>query len=93
MRIEFKSSDEVWRRRGRPRKEVPEEVKELANRTYRTRIACVLHIDPEDEEEAAELLKQLHLYARHEGRKMRTGRLGDELRFQMVDKTSRKEAA
>lgn len=93
MRIETAPKKEVWRGRGRPRREVPPIVKHEADRTYRTGQVGVITVRPDEEEELKELLGYLRSYANSLGRRMVIQREEDVVRFEMVDVQKRKAKA
>lgn len=91
MEVQFKSADEAWRGRGHPRRTIPKEIRDMADRTYGTGKVGTVTIGPDDEEDARELVKLLRSYAKAKGRIMRIQRDDDELRFHMVDRPVRRE--
>lgn len=94
MEVTLEDKDGAWRRRGRPPREVPAQVAQLAQQTYRTGKCAVVTVEPDEEEEATELMNILTSYARSLGKRCNFQRDGDILRFEMVDrKTTRKATA
>jgi hypothetical protein len=93
MRLSIVKKETVWRGRGRPPRQIPDEVKELADATYRTGNVGQVHIEPEDEEDAVELQRLLRSYAKQRGLQLNLQRDEDELRFEMVDRPVRKKVA
>jgi hypothetical protein len=93
MRFEEAPKKDVWRGRGRPRREVPDQVKDMADSTYRTGNVGVVHVEADEEEELRELVGYLNSYAGSLGRRMRVQREDDTVRFEMVDIKPRKKAA
>lgn len=85
MQVTFSPKAEVWRGRGHPRRHVPQEVRDMADRTYRSGKVGRVTVNPAEEEEAAELIRLLKSYAKSLGRRMRIQRDDDELRFELVD--------
>jgi hypothetical protein len=93
MRIESAPKKEVWRGRGRPRREIPREVRHFADSTYKTGNVQVVTIEAGEEEELKELIGYCNSYANSLGRRMRVQRDGDVVRFEMVDIQKRKAKA
>jgi hypothetical protein len=94
MDVSLAPKREVWRGRGAPRKQVPDEIKELANATYRSGKVGTVVVAPDEEDDAKELAGLLTSYANSLGRKMRIQRQDDVMLFELVDKpTPRKKAA
>ncbi len=93
MHMQTVPKNEAWRGRGRPRREIPPEIRAAADRTYRTGHVQVVTITADEEEELRELLSLLNSYATSLGRRIRHQRVGDEVRFEMVDVVKRKRAA
>lgn len=91
MRIETVPKAEAWRGRGRPRREIPPEIRQAADRTYRTGNVQVATVASDEEGELRELLSLLNSYATSLGRKIRWQREGDVVRFEMVDVQKRKK--
>lgn len=92
MKVDFAPRAEVWRGRGHPRRQIPEEVRDMADATYRTGKVGRVTIDADDEEDAAELVRLLRSYAKSLGRRMRIQRDDDQLRFELVDVTGKGNA-
>lgn len=90
MLIETAPKTDVWRGRGRPRRQVPAEVRAFADSTYKTGNVKVVRIEAGEEDELAELTGLLNSYAASLGRRMRIQRDDDSVRFEMVDRTKRK---
>lgn len=61
----------AFKPRGRPRRDVPPEVKALADETYRSKKAKEAIVGPGEEEEARELISLLRSYADSTGRTLR----------------------
>lgn len=93
MDVTLAPKREVWRGRGAPRKQVPDQVKQLADSTYRTGKVGNVVVGSDEEEEAKELAGLLTSYANSLGRRMRIQREDDVMRFEMVDRVTRKRAA
>lgn len=85
MEVSFAPKSEVWRGRGHPRREVPEAVRMMADRTYRTGQVGEVTVNADEETEIIELRRLLISYAKSKGRRMRIQREGDTFRFEMVD--------
>lgn len=93
MDVTLAPKREVWRGRGAPRKQVPDQVKQLADATYRSGKVGNVVVGSDEEEEAKELAGLLTSYANSLGRRMRIQREDDVMRFEMVDRVPRKKAA
>lgn len=93
MRFESAPKKDVWRGRGRPRREVPDQVAQMADATYRTGNVGVVTITADEEDELRELVGYLNSYAGSLGHRMRVQREDDTVRFEMVDIKPRKKAA
>jgi hypothetical protein len=93
MDVALKEKSEVWRGRGHPRREIPAQVRQLADATYRTGKVGAVSIGADDEEEATELVRLLKSYAKSRNLVMRIQRDDDELRFEMADRPSGKQEA
>lgn len=85
MQVTFAPKAEVWRGRGHPRRQIPEEVRAMADRTYRTGHVGRVSLGPNDQDDATELIRLLRSYAKSHGRRVRIQRDETELRFEMVD--------
>lgn len=90
MEIKLHKKDAVWRHRGRPRIEIPPEIQEVIDATYKTGRVGTIDMTDEDynEEETADFLRMISLGAsRDAGCRMRIQR--DEERgiilFEKVD--------
>lgn len=92
MRFESAPKRDVWRGRGRPRREVPPQVKDMADSTYRTGNVYVVTITADEEDDLRDLVSYLNSYAGSLGRRMRVQREDDTVRFEMVDIKPRKKA-
>jgi hypothetical protein len=90
MDVRLNPKREVWRGRGAPRKDVPDEVKRLADATYRTGKVGTVVICADEEEEAKELVGYLNSYANSLDRRMRIQRQDDTILFELVDRAPRK---
>lgn len=87
MEVTIEDRAKVWRDRGRPKAEIPPEIMQMAESTYKT--GKVITISPETEEEkgeAAELLKLLRGAARRQGRHLKVQRQSGKILAEMVDK-------
>lgn len=93
MRFETAPKKNVWRGRGRPRREIPAEVIAMADATYRTGEVGIVTIAADEEEELRELTGYLNSYATGRGLRMRVQREDDVVRFEMVDIKPRKKVA
>lgn len=80
---------EGWRGRGRPRREIPPQVAELARQTYKTGNIGQAVIADGEEDQARELASLLTAYAEYQGRRMRIQYDGNVMRWEMVDKRKR----
>lgn len=85
MRVAFEDTDTVWRRRGRPRKPIPDTIRLLADQTYRTGKVGRVVVEPGEEGDAKALLTEMRRYAKMLGRKINAQRDGSILRWRMVD--------
>lgn len=93
MELNLQPRKEVWRGRGAPRKEIPEEIRAAANATYRTGQVGVVHYGADEEPEVKELIGLLTSYGNSfPNRRMRVQHEDGEIRFELVDKNSRKKA-
>lgn len=86
MEVSLEAKEKVWRGRGRPRREIPQEIKTLADATYGTGNVGRVKLGQADEADARELVRLLESYAESLGRRMRIQRDPGELRFEMVDR-------
>lgn len=89
MKVEIRTKAEVWRGRGKPRRTIPDEVRTIADATYKTGNVARVEIGPGEADDAAELVTLLRAYARHLGRRVRIQREGSILRFELVDRPTR----
>jgi hypothetical protein len=89
--FETASKSEVWRGRGRPRRQVPVQVQTMADKTYRTGQVGIVTVDDDEEDELRELLGFLNSYATSLGRRIRVQREENVVRFEMVDIIKRKK--
>lgn len=89
MELQLVPKQEVWRGRGAPRKQVPAEIKQAADATYRTGQCGHVTVEEGEEVEAKELIGLLTSYANSLGRRMRVQRQDDVIRFEMVDRAKR----
>jgi hypothetical protein len=89
MELQLVPKQEVWRGRGAPRKQVPDEIKHAADATYKTGKVGNVVIASDEEEEAKELIGLLTSYANSLGKRMRVQRQDDTIRFEMVDRVKR----
>lgn len=89
MKVEILPKADVWRGRGKPRREIPENVRDIANSTYKTGNVATVEIGPGEDDDATELIKMLRAYARHLGRRIRIQRSGNTLRFELVDRPAK----
>lgn len=89
MQITLHEKQDVWRGRGHPRREIPEQVRRMADATYGTGKVGRVEFGADDEEDITELVRLLKAYARHQGRRMRIQRDEDEIRFEMTDRRVR----
>ena len=86
MQVSFAPKAEVWRGRGHPRRQIPDNVRQAADATYKTGQVGRAVIAPNDNpEEVAELKRLLRSYAKSLGRRMRIQHDETELRWEMVD--------
>lgn len=89
MEVNLRKKGDVWRGRGAPRRQVPPEIAQLAEDTYRTgQCGTATIVTEEDEADARELVNLLTSYARSRGKRLNTQREDEELRFEMVDKVT-----
>lgn len=79
----------VWRGRGAPRKQVPDEIKDLAESTYKTGKVGHVVVAEDEEDDAKELVGLLTSYANGKNKRMRIQREENVLKFEMVDKVRR----
>lgn len=93
MRFETAPKKDVWRGRGRPRREVPPLVMKMADETYRSGNVGVLTVSADEETELKEMQGYLNSYAASLGKRIRYQRTGDRVAFAMVDIQRRKKAA
>lgn len=93
MELHLVPKQEVWRGRGAPRKQVPDQIKRAADATYKTGNVGNVTILEGEEEEAKELVGLLTSYANSIGKRMRVQRQDDTIRFEMVDKVKRTKKA
>jgi hypothetical protein len=86
MEVQISPPDGNLRRGpGRPPRQIPAPIAELARATYRTGKVGRVQIGADEEEEATELRRTLETYARQLGRRMRVRRVDDVMFFEMVD--------
>lgn len=85
MNVAFAPKNAVWRGPGHPRRQIPPQVMEMADRTYRTGQVGMVEIESDEEEEATELVRLLKSYAKARGCRMRIQRDDSVLRFEMCD--------
>lgn len=85
----------MWRHRGKPRTEVPDQVMALLRATYRTgKIGSIAADESGDlDDESRELLSLLRIGAVRLGKRLRVQEDSDGIRFEMADKQTRKKAA
>lgn len=93
MEIVMRDPAEVWRNRGRPPRPIPEIVRQAADESFRTGKCGTIMVDPEEEEEAKELMSLLTAYAKRQGKRMRFQREDDLLAFRMVAVAKRKKGS
>jgi hypothetical protein len=93
MEVSIEKKEKVWRGRGRPRRVVPKEIRDLADATYQTGNVGRVELDDTNDEEVRELIRLLESYADSLGRRMRIQRDDFEVRFEMVDRGRRGAAA
>lgn len=86
MDVAFQPKDQVWRRRGRPPRQVSPEIIEIAQRSYNTgQCAEVTLTEDDTEQDVRDLINMLTSYARSVGKRILDQREGDVLRITMVD--------
>lgn len=89
MEITLRDRKEVWRDRGRPRPEIPDEVWEIIDQTYKTgKVGELPTLTDEEAEEAREIIKTLRAAANKRGLHLKTqpSKEGDAMLFEVVDK-------
>jgi hypothetical protein len=73
MEVTFKEPSAAgWRGRGHPRREVPTEVREMADRTYSTGKVASVSYTSDEQSDVGELRRILNSYARSRGLRVRT---------------------
>lgn len=86
MRVAFESDGQGLRRRGRPVQEIPQEVRDAADRTYQAKQVGRVDVGPGEEAEARQLVRMLQRYAKACEKRITVQRTGTILRFQMRDR-------
>lgn len=85
MKLAFED-ESAWRKRGRPRREVPAEIAQIAERVYREKKIGRLVVGPGEEKEARELIFTLRRWARNEELDFHTQRDGTMIRWRITDR-------
>lgn len=97
MEISTAPRSAVWRGRGQPRREVPEQIRNLVESTYRSNRVITVDVnldDPAEVKQAREFLTLIRSYANSKGKRIIVQRrdMGARILARMVDELPKKEA-